>query len=359
MIRRPRIPGYGRSNVGAVDDTDALQTDVMRFMSILGLCLMAVFALVQSLPLHDNAEEASERSRMQERIAEQQRRLQALDVELQALLANIEQTTTQQADRSQALSLAERRLTEVVDQTKQARNEQRRILDELGVLKQRLESGRKAHAELQQTIDDKAESLQTMQRRLDREAQALDEIRAASRGLKRQQTEERRLAVRAAQLQISDSDVSVESKPIAKRSRPSASSKLPTAPNKKQKGFTLRFASDTALRQLIASGEVRLFAMLDRQAWRIKQPGANTRRPVVVATEFPSWFHEMAAATVPVDYVKQLRTVVDQDGTVVWGVQLPASTRRDIRRLTRGHEDQPSGGNLLITANGQVRLDRE
>ena len=36
-------------------DTDAggaadLQTDIMRFMAILALCLMAIFALVQSLP---------------------------------------------------------------------------------------------------------------------------------------------------------------------------------------------------------------------------------------------------------------------------------------------------------------------
>jgi len=31
-------------------DTDALQTDVMRFMAIIGLCLTALFALVQGLP---------------------------------------------------------------------------------------------------------------------------------------------------------------------------------------------------------------------------------------------------------------------------------------------------------------------
>ena len=31
-------------------DTDALQTDVMRFMAIIGLCLAALFALVQGLP---------------------------------------------------------------------------------------------------------------------------------------------------------------------------------------------------------------------------------------------------------------------------------------------------------------------
>ena len=32
-------------------DTEALQTDIQRFMAILGFCLMAVFALVQSIPV--------------------------------------------------------------------------------------------------------------------------------------------------------------------------------------------------------------------------------------------------------------------------------------------------------------------
>jgi len=34
----------------ADDQTEALQADVMRFMAILGLCLMAIFSIVQSLP---------------------------------------------------------------------------------------------------------------------------------------------------------------------------------------------------------------------------------------------------------------------------------------------------------------------
>ena len=34
-----------------------LQTDVMRFMAILSLCLVAIFALVQSIPLAPSAEE--------------------------------------------------------------------------------------------------------------------------------------------------------------------------------------------------------------------------------------------------------------------------------------------------------------
>ena len=53
MIGRDRRGKYTAATGSAGSDTDALQTDVMRFMSILGLCLMAVFALVQSIPRQD------------------------------------------------------------------------------------------------------------------------------------------------------------------------------------------------------------------------------------------------------------------------------------------------------------------
>ena len=35
---------------GEADTSETLQSDVMRFMAILGLCLVAIFALVKSLP---------------------------------------------------------------------------------------------------------------------------------------------------------------------------------------------------------------------------------------------------------------------------------------------------------------------
>ena len=43
----PLTRGIDGDSGGAAD----LQTDVMRFMAILGLCLVAIFALVQSLPM--------------------------------------------------------------------------------------------------------------------------------------------------------------------------------------------------------------------------------------------------------------------------------------------------------------------
>ena len=42
---------FFQSNPTLFDDAEMLQTDVMRFFAILSLCLMAIFALVKTLPM--------------------------------------------------------------------------------------------------------------------------------------------------------------------------------------------------------------------------------------------------------------------------------------------------------------------
>jgi hypothetical protein len=51
MTRSPYGPAFGRtSDSGPADAASELETDVMRFLAILALCLVAIFALVKSLP---------------------------------------------------------------------------------------------------------------------------------------------------------------------------------------------------------------------------------------------------------------------------------------------------------------------
>ena len=52
-MRRRRHARLPPASGVAGGDTDALQTDVMRFMAIISLCLMAVFALVQGTPVQE------------------------------------------------------------------------------------------------------------------------------------------------------------------------------------------------------------------------------------------------------------------------------------------------------------------
>ena len=116
----------------------------------------------------------------------------------------------------------------------------------------------------------------------------------------------------------------------------------------------MRFASDEALQKQVASGGVSLFAMAGKQAWRLSLPEG---RPVFIDAAFPGWFHEMAASTVPDEFVRQLRIFVPAKtrGSVVWGVQLPPRTKKDIASLTRGRK----GGDLVIASSGRVSLTGE
>jgi hypothetical protein len=126
------------------------------------------------------------------------------------------------------------------------------------------------------------------------------------------------------------------------------------APAAAQQGFTLRFASDGALEQLVASGAVSLYAMAGKQAWRLS---LGRDGPAFAPDTTPAWFHEMEPSTVPASYGHALAESVSRPDALpmVWGVQLPPTTRQGIASLTRGL----AGGELVIGADGQVRLEAE
>ncbi len=80
MTNGPAPYGYGSSEP---DEIVALQSDVMRFMAILGLCLMIIFALVQSLPQNTAISQATATPDKPVSVPEQS---QALQKENEALI---------------------------------------------------------------------------------------------------------------------------------------------------------------------------------------------------------------------------------------------------------------------------------
>ena len=98
-----------RGNNGMPDEAELLQTDVMRFIAILGLCLMAIFALVQSLPATppDLRPKIAEQASLAEKALELKEQIRSLGTELTALQARVEQAkreatqATEQAEQAQ------------------------------------------------------------------------------------------------------------------------------------------------------------------------------------------------------------------------------------------------------------------
>ncbi len=319
MIRRSRNTRYSAATGTTGSDTDALQTDVMRFMSILFLCLMAVFALVQSVPLQekDRNRPEPELEKLHQAIALQQERARLLQADLQRLTTQTQSAQQRNTRAQQALSSAQQKLALIVDQTQLARSDRDRVTAELEVLKQQLAQGRAELAGIQQAAQTKTHSLRELQRQLGEQQKKLDDISQRATALNR-------------------------------KKRP------PPEPAAGKQGFTLRFASAGALHRLVAADTVSLYGMVGKQAWRLSLSAGS---PVFAPDAFPGWFHEMAASTVPVEYVQTLEKSVDRlaQPSVVWGVQLPPATQQGIASLTRGLR----GGNLVIGADGQVTLEAE
>ncbi len=119
-----------------------------------------------------------------------------------------------------------------------------------------------------------------------------------------------------------------------------------------QVGFTLRFQSDDALRVLVESGDVNVYASVRDRTWRMAAKGG---RVSFFPTGAPGRVHEMAPQTVPADVVRALRrqVAVIRPESVIGGVTLPTSTRRQMQDLMRRHV----GGALIIQPDGVVNLD--
>lgn len=124
------------------------------------------------------------------------------------------------------------------------------------------------------------------------------------------------------------------------------------APASAQRGFSLRFDSDAALRELLSRDAVALYALAHGKAWRAMLVGERLSfRPAQV----PARFHEMTPETVPDDVATTLRRLVTvSEAHLTWGVTLPAAMSRQLNDYLSAFDH----GDLVIGADGQLRLAR-
>lgn len=122
---------------------DELQTDVMRFMAILGFCLMAIFALVQSLP-----QAASEEPKVVEVKADNSR----LEQEQQTLIASLEQLHADLEQQQQK----QRRIT---DEQKALTTQSRQKQQQLSLLNLKIKQRQKDLSALDQRLKKKPQTV--------------------------------------------------------------------------------------------------------------------------------------------------------------------------------------------------------
>ncbi len=319
-------------NTNVSTDVEMLQTDVMRFFAILCLCLMAIFALVKALPISPPADRPtiaepadlkSEAASLQKEIAILKEKLAKTQSQLTAATAAVKKSTAQAAGAAaikqktmSRLSKARKELATVAESLKQFQNE---IKEREAML-----------ATIVKDIDDK--------RRIRSELK--DQINTETLNLKK---------IKAALVQFTEK---LQQSSQQKRQIPNKPAPPQVAPPPTRKGFTLRFASDSALETLITQKKVHFFALAGKKAWQLKM--AN-QRPVYIAVNIPAKIYEMETATVPANYTAVFSRQVAAFGRdrVTWGVTLPNQTAASINRLIKDRE----GGDLVIMPDGEVILN--
>ncbi len=306
-------------------DIEMLHTDVMRFMAILGLCLTAIFALVQSVPLERQARAESERleqtnEALRQRLRQRDQALTDALAREQALQQALDRRQTSEAGLRRALEAAERKLAAVAADRDQARQAL------VQALKER-DSARK---------EERRQSL------------ALETLRQGQRRLQAQN--DRLLAQVRAGAAAADTPEPSRQEPAPppkseRKNRPAS------VAGEAAEGFVLRFASSAALETLVAAGQVRFLVLSGDRAWRYRMEAGAPR---LVPDRRPSRYHEMAEATVPLPFRQALATI-PAAGDPVWAVVLPPALERQLQRLTRGRR----GGVMEILASGRVELRGE
>ena len=336
LLSSPRF-AYHRSPP-STDDIEMLQTDVMRFFAILCLCLMAIFALVKALPMSPPADRptiatprdsSAKAAVLEKKIAALKEKLAGLQARLAEATEALKNVEAQAADATvraqQTVSRLARKRAELAAVSQTLKAAQDAIETREGVLSgivREIREKRRVREELDAQIEIEEQQYQEIQARLDRAADRL------SRAAPPRQP------------------APIETPPAP---APTPPAPAPTPPAKK--GFTLRFASDSALDTLINRRVVQFYALAGQKAWQL-----NTAKgqPVYTAAPMPAQIYEMAANTVPASYTARFSRQVAAfgSGRVTWGVTLPENTAKAISRLIANRE----GGDLTIMPSGEVIL---
>jgi Skp family chaperone for outer membrane proteins len=321
-----------QSNPSLSDDAEMLQTDVMRFFAILCLCLMAIFALVKTLPMAppdtgpaivEPADLKAEAKVLQKKIVALKEKLEAIQPRIQAATAAAEHASAQAIEAAKTEEAVRERVTKV-------KQELEKVSQTLGDTRREIEMRENKLVQILEDIADKRRVRAELKTQMENQTQALTEIREKIE----------RVRVKLDQNQQSDQ------KPV--KETPGVT----PPPEPARKGFTLRFASDEALEKLILDGKVNFYAIAGKNAWRLKLSGG---KPAYIATAFPRQIYEMETPTVPIDYaaVFQRQIAVFGRRTLTWGVTLPVPTTDSINQMVSGRKK----GDLIITADGEVKFN--
>jgi len=354
------------------DDVEALQTDVMRFLAIICMCLMIVFSLVQSLPMsgQENRPKITTREMIQKDIESLRKKADQLKQSLMVLtntiilkkreLQQLAARITAQQDWIEQLDVATQKSLEDMADARQAISD----IDVKVQLAMEKEQQFQAMMEkAEKSLVDRQMALSRIEGLVDKGRAALDAMGAdlkdakqtlnrldsaqnklnAHKGFKSSETEKEKPEKKQEPSKVA------ETTPETKIAQEGTSTKLDD-----KEGFTLGFDSNGVLLQLLQQGgKVRLHMLSGGKWWQLKVSASG--RVSFLSSPSPEKIYEMDIRTVPDKIIRAGKLVVAAFGTgdVSYGVELSSDISNRISRLMKDQK----GGDLVILENGEVSLE--
>lgn len=336
-------PGFRLSAPADFDsEVELLQTDVMRFVAMLGIVLMAIFALVQSLPFtsRDSRPKIENQAALRQDLAKLDAYVEARRDELRGLQAEIVAALAFKDRLVQQSAAARAQLESALEQAKAVNLDLNQDSGELVRIRQDLDRENQALSLLRAKTESKREDLRRTQVRIGVLSEQVRETEA--RRAAQIEEQKAKQAQPPRELQKPAQEVRATAAPA----EPEAAAEVP------KRGFTLKFESESAFNRLVAENSVAFYALAGTRAWRASRLGRVTQ---FASAQAPKRYYEMAPATVPDSFIRSFKIVAAIHGknAVTWAVVLPEPLIRAIGRQV----ENKTGADIVIQENGAIRLE--
>jgi myosin heavy subunit len=378
-----------RRDSGLPNDVEMLQTDIMRFLAIICMCLMILFALVQTMPLTgENARPSlqspalyeqhiqvlrntlsdyqAELKELKQNIDQRKKYPETIETSEGERVENLEQLAEKAAHSVQKLQQTEARLAEVtlkLSQSEQSLNKADNLLS------QKQDALTKTQTNLHRTEDLLAERRQSLELVEDRIYSAQASLEQARRRLQKAHADiaktepkpETKLKaappapnVKKVPAKQAVAQTPVRQEPVKQKpKKPPVKRASAQPPAQEQKGFTLSFADEKALHLLISNTNlVSMFLLTGGKSWRLQAAPGRTWKFIKGAA--PKALYEMEINSVPYMIRRAGKKVVSahSNSGLFYGVNLAKTIDSEIRQLMKNR----SGGNIVIGPAGEVGI---
>ncbi len=306
------------------DEVEALNADVMRFMAILGLCLMLIFAAMEGVRVSSQ----EHMSDLDEVMSQQMQIIEHENEQIKKSLFNI---TEEKIFLNSALKATK-------SQLQQQEDNQLQILDKLNKTQEQSLSNLKS--DMEQKISHLRQSLNTLKQERHIEKNETDQ----NKQVLLKKYNKAKSQVNQLNLQLAQEKIKQKKEVAAPQSKPSKAIKKKPVSKTQKKGFLLRFSNDDAFIQLLKQQRIKLIITSSEGHYQVKHNNTITKVPLQGKYEM----YTLSNNTVPLIY----KMVISSNSDKKWGVILPPDIRASLQNTMRQHQS----GILEISAIGSVSI---